>query len=1023
LDATPSENRHRQGPKAGKESRCLPEQGNSLEDIARRLQEIVRDQGKTSGALELTEVAHSSLQERQGWGEEDIPSSEMLSRSSSPVPFRLALRTRGADFVRQNLNERVVQLVDLPRGIRVLALLGYANVAVLLLTLLFLELSGSHLSDLVAFDIDTATPHEVPFASVVTSLVAFIVGWALILTGSSDCSRRVFLPVLGLFVLQMFLLTQVFGEAQWNSQGQVWWATVCVAVVVAGIHLFTHRLRYWRDLPLAEFCAWLLVLLVILFLLLRLPKGELAERVYWLSFFGMIVTTPFWLVLGLEIIDLAVTVPRWFVLGPFRRLSNRAFNGLSVFVLVAQALYACLICADRWGGTVLGVSSGLLPDWASSWSGASQPYVVYACAFELLLVLPLLVWVVVRGLKRTWTIQVATAVFVLSLAAPVITFGGSLALWGGKDFVEAGLSAPNVIPPFLLFAGLLIYDVLNFGAKFANSQGHFVPRNGRVLMYFGTAALVLSVALVNVDEHSPTTGLPGGTMEFYVDFLFAVGVLLFGPPYLAWMVWKRREWLVGEQISLPLTQSIHTYEDPSADEPSNSSLFALAGGAMCGILAYFATFMILTAVNLAYFPFKQLGMIWGAVVLTGTILGFALVTVLGVRYVNKAVSGGAIYALASGSLVFAAMGVFIAWVMLVSSTGSEPTTQTVTSETFQPALTVTTDASWTWQENPGGMHLSRGKDSWLSVLNVQRVYDSTKEQHFVAVSDPEQIARWLRHDPHIRVTSESENSVGGVDGIQLDVVSAAVPERQPGACPDPCIPLFEFKGKVSFWIWEGNRARISILRRGTDTVAIVSQSPPEEFDKFTSKSREVLDTLEWRHLAPGDYTFERFEPPLSLHIEDGWNYDKHLSDWASLQGGGGSYLGFVNVRRVFGPETPNSSGVKAAPRDLVGWFEDHKYLKVENVRTGQVGGVSGPMFEVVVRPLPRNYSAICGESCVPLFYLSDGEHMMLREGYKYHVRITRVEGQTIVTLIQSQADEFDAFLPRAEGVVKTVTWE
>ena len=214
---------------------------------------------------------------------------------------------------------------------------------------------------------------------------------------------------------------------------------VAVAAVVAGIHLFTHRLRHWRELPLAEFCTWLLVMSVMLVVLLGLPKGELAERAFNLSFLMMVATAPFWVVLGLEVIDLAVTIPRWLVLGPCRRLPGGAFHGSAVLILAAQTLFVCFVCLATWGGTFLGLPSGALSAWPPPWLGAWQSYLAYASAFDLFLLMPLLLWAVIRGVRRRWTLRVATTVLILSIAAPVITFGGSLALWGGKDFVEAGL--------------------------------------------------------------------------------------------------------------------------------------------------------------------------------------------------------------------------------------------------------------------------------------------------------------------------------------------------------------------------------------------------------------------------------------------------------------------------------------------------------------------------------------------------------------------------------------------------------
>jgi hypothetical protein len=37
--------------------------------------------------------------------------------------------------------------------------------------------------------------------------------------------------------------------------------------------------------------------------------------------------------------------------------------------------------------------------------------------------------------------------------------------------------------------------------------------------------------------------------------------------------------------------------------------------------------------------------------------------------------------------------------------------------------------------------------------------------------------------------------------------------------------------------------------------------------------------------------------------------------------------------------------------------------------------------------------------------------------------IVHVENKTIVTIVQGRADSFDAFLPRAESVLRTVEWD
>lgn len=73
--------------------------------------------------------------------------------------------------------------------------------------------------------------------------------------------------------------------------------------------------------------------------------------------------------------------------------------------------------------------------------------------------------------------------------------------------------------------------------------------------------------------------------------------------------------------------------------------------------------------------------------------------------------------------------------------------------------------------------------------------------------------------------------------------------------------------------------------------------------------------------------------------------------------------------------------------------------------------------------LPKDYSPICGESCVPLFFSADVTDYWIKEGYRYQMTIVRVEDRRIVAIVQARPEAFSKFLPRAEGVLQTVHWD
>src|SRR5215212_5685456 len=100
-------------------------------------------------------------------------------------------------------------------------------------------------------------------------------------------------------------------------------------------------------------------------------------------------------------------------------------------------------------------------------------------------------------------------------------------------------------------------------------------------------------------------------------------------------------------------------------------------------------------------------------------------------------------------------------------------------------------------------------------------------------------------------------------------------------------------------------------------------------------------------LSPGEYHTVKFKPPLSFKVGKGWiNTANQLSDYIELnqQGDIGS-LTFANVKEVFKPGTTN---VVEAPKDLVGWLQQHPYLKTSKPQPVTVGGVKGEQLEVLV---------------------------------------------------------------------------
>jgi hypothetical protein len=175
--------------------------------------------------------------------------------------------------------------------------------------------------------------------------------------------------------------------------------------------------------------------------------------------------------------------------------------------------------------------------------------------FDALLGIVIFVSLLGLVLARRWQEHSASLLLGLSLVSGVFAVGLSLA-FEGADFLEFALEATGIFPHVFLFVSLLAYNVVQSGTRFANQEGQHLPRTGRVLMYLGATLLVLSSALFFLNVRQVESGAMDLTYERVIDALFAVGALAFGPPYLAWTIWRHRDRLIGSTAEFQQSEAL-----------------------------------------------------------------------------------------------------------------------------------------------------------------------------------------------------------------------------------------------------------------------------------------------------------------------------------------------------------------------------------------------------------------------------------------------------------------------------------
>jgi uncharacterized membrane protein YozB (DUF420 family) len=426
------------------------------------------------------------------------------------------------------LREALIDFSGLSLSLRILAVLGYASVSLLLMLTLVLDLLKDRLA-LITYTSYGSEPAvgQVPFFVLIVSGFCFVLGWAYILTGATDSRRRVFLPVAAIFALQLFLF---FPEN--TSFACLWFCTAPVLILaLVGSHFFTRTKRFWREFPLIEFAVWFGVLLfyVAMFWFSNTSAEEVAKRISGIFAFVGLANFPLWVFFGLGLVDLAISVARTIVTTLRKLFPGEVLRALAVlFVLIRPILAIFPVMLEQ----------------LDSFAGG----LVFFDA--LLSTLPLLALLVGLALFKRWNTRNATVVIALSFALPVFILFVFPSFQGGAgnifDPMEAALSGIGLFAPLLLFVALMAHSVLSVGSAFANTEGTIIPRSGRTLLIFGFALLAIALTIFSVNLRDEGGQLDQSFQEAF-DAFFGLGVFFLGLPYLGWVLWRRRDRLVGSE--------------------------------------------------------------------------------------------------------------------------------------------------------------------------------------------------------------------------------------------------------------------------------------------------------------------------------------------------------------------------------------------------------------------------------------------------------------------------------------------
>jgi hypothetical protein len=177
---------------------------------------------------------------------------------------------------------------------------------------------------------------------------------------------------------------------------------------------------------------------------------------------------------------------------------------------------------------------------------------------------------------------------------------------------------------------------------------------------------------------------------------------------------------------------------------------------------------------------------------------------------------------------------------------------TYRSEEFKPSLSFHVGKGWSSAplEASDVLVIAQGETKVIGFVKAQEVYKPTRTGTPNVVDAPEDMVGWFQQHPYLQTDKPEPVTVGGVKGMQFDVVVEDLPEDYSVVCPG-CgvgsgVGIFRLSTGFPVAYGEADKSRLIVLEdvKG-ETVTIGFSSPATEFDEFAPEAQKVIDTVKW----------------------------------------------------------------------------------------------------------------------------------------------------------------------------------
>ncbi len=180
------------------------------------------------------------------------------------------------------------------------------------------------------------------------------------------------------------------------------------------------------------------------------------------------------------------------------------------------------------------------------------------------------------------------------------------------------------------------------------------------------------------------------------------------------------------------------------------------------------------------------------------------------------------------------------------------------TEEFKPSFSFRVGEGWSMEtdppEGPDELEITWRRGTMnLFILNVKEVYKPIRTGTPYPVDAPKDMVGWFQHHPYLNTEKPEPVTVGGVKGVQLDMVVEDPPKDYYGNCTSQynitdCVDIVPISMPMvhPLAFEEGVKERVIVLEEVKGEPLIIDFGASEgKFDAFAPEGQKLVDSMQW----------------------------------------------------------------------------------------------------------------------------------------------------------------------------------